>query len=302
MSWFRTGVECLNKAQLDIKTDMKKFSIRLFLRSIFQQLMALTVKEIQPQELQRSAIIFAPHQDDETLGCGGIIIRKKQAGADVKIVFMTDGSRSHKWIGKAELVEMRTQEALKASEKLGISPEDVFFVGIQDGELQEHLADAVAKVGEILERYRPEEVYIPYHDEPAFVPDHAATYQVVTTVLETQKRSAIVYEYPIWFWRQYPWTYAKRRHSQDIFTMIPQGIATGINFCRTFDCGVNIQDTIEQKRLALAQHRSQMERLGDNPKWTILSDFSDHQWLDCFFQTHEFFYRYLFQDGIKMPY
>jgi LmbE family N-acetylglucosaminyl deacetylase len=281
---------------------MNKLSIRLILRRLFQQLMAVTVKEIQPQDLKRSAIIFAPHQDDETLGCGGMIIRKRQAGADIKIVFMTDGSRSHTLISAAELVEMRTQEALNAAETLGVSAEDVFFVGIQDGELTACQAEAMAKVTELLERYKPEEVYIPYHDEPAFVADHAATYQAVTTVLENQKRSAVVYEYPIWFWRQYPWTYAKRRGFQDILTMIPQGIATGINFCRTFNYGVNIKEAIELKRLALAQHKSQTERLDGDPRWVILSDFSNRQWLECFFQTHEFFARYRFQDGVKIPF
>ena len=37
-----------------------------------------------------ACIVFAPHQDDETLGSGGTIIQKKRKGADVKIVFMTD--------------------------------------------------------------------------------------------------------------------------------------------------------------------------------------------------------------------
>ncbi len=59
------------------------------------RLLALGSTEIPTRELARSALVFSPHPDDECLGCGGTIIRKKQAGSTVKIVHLTDGSRSH---------------------------------------------------------------------------------------------------------------------------------------------------------------------------------------------------------------
>ena len=81
------------------------------------------IERIQPvseQDLAASAIIFSPHQDDETLGCGGTIIRKQEAGAEVKIVFMTDGSRSHhRFIPEEKLIILRQQEAIKAAQTLG---------------------------------------------------------------------------------------------------------------------------------------------------------------------------------------
>jgi hypothetical protein len=36
---------------------------------------------------RESTMIFAPHQDDETLGCGGLIALKRQLGIPVKVVF-----------------------------------------------------------------------------------------------------------------------------------------------------------------------------------------------------------------------
>src|SRR5687768_14178340 len=41
--------------------------------------------------LARSAVVFSPHYDDETLGVGGTVIRKRDCGAIVYLVFMTDG-------------------------------------------------------------------------------------------------------------------------------------------------------------------------------------------------------------------
>src|SRR5215203_6825970 len=40
-------------------------------------------------------LVLAPHPDDETLGCGGIIPLHLQAGDDVRIAIVTDGRRSH---------------------------------------------------------------------------------------------------------------------------------------------------------------------------------------------------------------
>lgn len=42
----------------------------------------------------RPAVFFSPHQDDETLGMGGAIYEHVQAGRDVFIELMTDGSGS----------------------------------------------------------------------------------------------------------------------------------------------------------------------------------------------------------------
>ena len=38
-------------------------------------------------------VVLAPHMDDETLGCGGTIARHVRAGAQVTVIFLTDGRR-----------------------------------------------------------------------------------------------------------------------------------------------------------------------------------------------------------------
>jgi len=39
----------------------------------------------------RSALVLAPHPDDETLGCGATILRKRAAGTPVHVLIVTDG-------------------------------------------------------------------------------------------------------------------------------------------------------------------------------------------------------------------
>lgn len=43
---------------------------------------------------QASAVIIAPHPDDETLGCGGVASKKFSSGADIRFIFVADGSAS----------------------------------------------------------------------------------------------------------------------------------------------------------------------------------------------------------------
>ena len=44
----------------------------------------------------KRVLVVAPHQDDETLGCGGLIARKRYEGLPVHVVFITDGSATFK--------------------------------------------------------------------------------------------------------------------------------------------------------------------------------------------------------------
>ncbi|MEH2410397.1 PIG-L deacetylase family protein [Nostoc sp.] len=88
---------------------------------------------------QKSALIFAPHQDDEVLGCGGIIALKREQGVPVKVVFVTDGGASHadySKITREEIIQIRRQEALTALNILGVNSTDIHFLDKHDGGLR----------------------------------------------------------------------------------------------------------------------------------------------------------------------
>ncbi|MBT6751868.1 MAG: PIG-L family deacetylase, partial [Desulfobacula sp.] len=38
-----------------------------------------------------TALIFAPHPDDEVIGCGGAIIKHVENNDDVHVIILTDG-------------------------------------------------------------------------------------------------------------------------------------------------------------------------------------------------------------------
>jgi len=96
-----------------------------------------------------SILIFAPHPDDESLGTGGLIRTAIESKARVAVVLFTNGSRSHdskaydaflkdaKGTSSQEpLGYIRRQEALNALRELGLSEDNVTFLGYPDGGLR----------------------------------------------------------------------------------------------------------------------------------------------------------------------
>jgi N-acetylglucosamine malate deacetylase 1 len=126
--------------------------------------------------------VLAPHMDDEVLGCGGTIARHVLAGANVSVIFMTDGrhggesklglTESERVLSQESLVKVRKDEARLAARVLGAS--DVSFLDAEDGRLD---SDPRVSIGLrlILERVKPDVVYLPFLLENH--PDHVAVSQ-----------------------------------------------------------------------------------------------------------------------------
>ncbi|MGJ5628355.1 PIG-L deacetylase family protein [Nostoc sp. CALU 1950] len=269
---------------------MNQVAIQIPIRHVCRLLMESRRIQCDRTHLSQSAIVFAPHPDDETLGCGGTILQKKQAGAALKIVFMTDGSQSHSHLIPAEkLKAIRAKEALAAVEKLGVEPRNVLFLGIKDGTLTYNQAIAIEKVKQIILRTLPEAIFIPYVRDG--VPDHDATNQIAIAALRQCGIPVTVYEYPIWFWRRWPWTVFEGDKNPPL-SVWREHLAGSFQLLQKFSYAVDIHAVLDHKRIALEQHQSQMTRLKPDPRWLTLGDVSQGDFLNCFFQNYEFFRRY----------
>jgi LmbE family N-acetylglucosaminyl deacetylase len=243
-----------------------------------------------------SAMVFAPHQDDETLGCGGTIIKKRRAGASVHLVFMCDGGLSHaRFIPPTQLKEIRSREAVAAAQVLGLSVQDVSFLNFRETELAQLEARAVESVTELLLQHRPEEVFVPYFSDVHI--DHLATNRIVRAALRRSGSAVKVYEYPVWFWHCWPWVSFRLQASRPALKSFLQTLSSGVGLqgLRDFRCSVYVEDVLEQKRAALEEHKSQVTRLRPETAWPILSDVSDGEFLDRFFQPYEVFHQYTFR-------
>jgi LmbE family N-acetylglucosaminyl deacetylase len=236
-----------------------------------------------------SALVFAPHPDDEVLGCGGVIALKARAGARVQIVVMTDGRTSHKGLIESdELVRMRRAEAEAAGRELGV-PARYVFLDFEDHRLNEHHASACARVAEHIEQFRPDEIYVPSRRDG--ISDHVETYRIVRRALERLGRPVTLLEYPVWLWNGWPWTRGSARRQGGIVRGALRIARDVAEIALAYRTRVDVGTVLDRKRAALAAYRSQLERLNGDPRWPVLGDVANGEFLRRFETGVELFRR-----------
>lgn len=179
-------------------------------------------------------LVLAPHMDDETIGCGGTLALHAQRGAQITVLFLTDGrhgsSEANTLHGEERerkqqaLIELRTTEARAALQRLGASR--MICLDAEDGALGK-CEWAAEKLRDVLLKLQPELVYVPFYLEEH--PDHRAASRVLldATAGTTLQFQCMGYEV---------WT-----------PLFP-------------NCLVRIDSTIELKKQALQEYRSQLEQ------------------------------------------
>lgn len=266
-------------------------ALRQLIKTKLTQQKYKTVQEVPEKELKRTAILFSPHPDDETLACGGTLLKKIEAGAEIHVVFMTDGSRSHAHLmPEAQLARIRMGEARMACRVLGLRDSAIFFLGNPDGRLSDHYRRAICQVKQLISRLTPEAIYVPYRlESPA---DHRATHQIVRQALMDLAWSGRIFEFPVWFWHHWPWVPLPRRGVRKILLSVKLAARLHLNFHRDFNCAVTVEGVLPAKKHALAEYRSQMTRMIANENWATLGDVAEGDFLERFFQSKEIFTTY----------
>src|SRR5271165_3026576 len=81
-------------------------------------------------------VVVAPHPDDESLACGGLIAEACAEGRPARVVVVSDGAGSHpasKAYPKMRLRDLREAEARRAIAELGLDPDrDIEFLSLPD--------------------------------------------------------------------------------------------------------------------------------------------------------------------------
>jgi len=131
-------------------------------------------------------LVFAPHPDDETLGCGGTLIQHVRRGEMVRVVFLTDGNGGD-FLGlydPQQYIDLREEEACKACAVLGIR--DFEFLRFPDRRLGSEIAHLDRVRREIIE-FEPALVYV---TSPLEInPDHRSAAALVWQVIAESKRN-----------------------------------------------------------------------------------------------------------------
>ena len=210
----------------------------------------------------RPVLVLAPHADDESLGCGGLIAECRARGQDVRVLVLTDGTRSHprsREYPRARLAALRMDEARAAVAQLGLAADRIDFLGLPDGKAPLRSRRLRTVAGQIADHARAHAVgtiCTTWPHDPHR--DHLAAYRLGQ--LAANEVGAKLLCYPVWGWTLPPTAWlpamqiggarldiarhlpAKRRaiacHRSQVSDLIrddPTGFRTSAEFLAIFD-------------------------------------------------------------------
>lgn len=125
-------------------------------------------------------LVLAPHPDDEGIGTGGIIQQALKAGAQVKVVLLTNGEnnelsfivyKKRPVLRPVELLamgEMRFGESLNADELLGLNAGDITALGYPDFGTMEVFMEYWGPVKKPFRSMLSRQRYVPFESARSF--------------------------------------------------------------------------------------------------------------------------------------
>lgn len=121
-------------------------------------------------------IIIAPHPDDEVLGPGGTLLRRKSEGAIVAWLIVTNITTEAGW--SDEKIKLRADEIKRVTQLFGF--DEVFELNFPTTQLdQVPMSNLVAAISNIFKTFEPEEIFVPH---PADVhTDHRMVFNAVAS-------------------------------------------------------------------------------------------------------------------------
>lgn len=187
-------------------------------------------------------LILAPHPDDETLGCGGLIATATKLGLRPRVAYLTDGEGSHtgspSWPPE-RIAERRRQEALNALYILGVPQDDVLFLGWPDAAPhprgRDDYATSLRSLTAWADAFSAWSVWAPWRAEQHC--DHVAANVLAADLVAGLNRDVVSMEYLVWGWADPD--LAHRHGAEGVW-------------------GLMCVDEIERRRQALSCHQTQM--------------------------------------------
>ena len=107
-------------------------------------------------------LVVAPHPDDEVLGVGGTLLRRKAEGKKVAWLIATTISVESGW--SEEKVKQRSEEIKRTTSLFGF--DEVFALNFPTTRLDRvPMSDLVAGISDIFKSFEPEEVFVPHSSD-----------------------------------------------------------------------------------------------------------------------------------------
>ncbi|HEX9794490.1 MAG TPA: PIG-L family deacetylase, partial [Planctomycetota bacterium] len=115
--------------------------------------LAADPRELDPVE---RVVVVMPHFDDEVLQCGAALLAAREAGAEVRAIWLTDGARGIEGAAPEESARVRHREGRAALAELGV--EDLHFLDAPETFLRRR-GPWTRRLRRLLQEFAPQRVH-----------------------------------------------------------------------------------------------------------------------------------------------
>lgn len=137
-------------------------------------------RNMQPLEMKypnsKRILVIAPHPDDDIIGAGGTLIKAKEEGAEIHVLYVTNGLKQRE--------SKIRKETLNVCSKLGSIPH---FLDCEARSIPLDDSDVNKKINKLLTDLKPEVIFISFllddHD------DHRRVNHLLLNVIDTKSLS-----------------------------------------------------------------------------------------------------------------
>lgn len=113
--------------------------------------------------MNKKIICFAPHPDDEILGCGGSLLKAKKLGYEIILVYLSFGEYASPTCSPQNLAKIRKEETKKIVKFLDVR--NVYYLGIPDNQINALDFKSFCVLMKIIRKEKPSLAYIPHQRE-----------------------------------------------------------------------------------------------------------------------------------------
>ncbi len=136
--------------------------------------------------MSKTVLVVAPHPDDETLGCGGTLLRHISEGDDVHWLILTCVREENGF--SAQRVESRALEISAVAQAYGFS--STHQMAFDTMELDRYSkGELIGSVSAVFQDVEPHTIYAPYRLDAHS--DHAAVFDAVAACTKTFRYSSV---------------------------------------------------------------------------------------------------------------
>ena len=139
-------------------------------------------------------LVVAPHQDDETIGCGGVLALQVQAKGSAYVVLLQDGADEYAELGmeRKALMDLRNAESRRAAAVIGMEPP----IFLSHANLAAEAPQAVEELRKLITERRVDSVFVPFFLDGHY--DHRTANYILAEALQGIPWDLRVLQYEVW--------------------------------------------------------------------------------------------------------